>query len=204
MPWSPKETLVTVARSRYTLVVLGGCAILLYLRYAPPTAPWSPRAVAGYILPEPRVIERVVKETVTIPGPVRIKVVPKEKIRIVYRDLPTSGTLANDNAVVTAVATIPPSPDGGTAIAVLTQNQAGEGVGSIEYRPAARRFLQFKREFVGEAYYYPVGDRSLEAAVGVLPLRIGPIEVKAKAGIDVMRENSTIRGFVAIGGEIHF
>ena len=202
MPWSPKETLVTVAKSRYTLVVLGGCAILFWLRFAPPTAPWSPRSVAGYILPEPRVIERVVKETV--PGPVRIKVVPKEKIRIVYRDLPTSGTLANDNALVTAVATIPPSPDGGTAVAVLTQNQAGEGVGSIEYKPATPPFFKIKRAFSAEGWYFPAGNRVAEAALVVNPLRIGPVEVKGKVGVDMERESSTLRGFAGVGIEVKF
>jgi hypothetical protein len=148
------------------------------------------------------VIERVVKEIV--PGPERIRIVPKKVIVERWRDLPTPATIANENAVVTAVAVIPPSPDGGTAVAVLTQNQAGEGVGTIEYQKTPRRFLQIKREFRGEAYYYPVGDRQLEAALSVLPVRIGPVEVKIKAGIDVMRENATLQGFVAIGGEIQF
>jgi len=200
MKW--KETLATIVRSRFILGVLVGFVILCWLRYAPPTAPWSPQAIKGYILPEPKIITRIVKETV--PGPERIRIVPKKVIVERWHDLPTPATIANENAVVTAVATIPPSPEGGTAVAVLTPNQAGEGVGTIEYQPTPRKFVQFKREFVGEAYYYPVGDRSLEAAVGVLPVRIGPIEVKAKAGIDVMREDSAIRGFVAVGGEIHF
>ena len=117
--------------------------------------------------------------------------------------MPTPPTIEDNNAWVTAVCDIPPSPSGGTAVSVLTHTD-NVATGHIEFKAKPVPFVQFKREFVGEAYYYPVGDRSLEAAVGVLPVRIGPIEVKAKAGIDVMREDSAIRGFVAVGGEIHF
>jgi hypothetical protein len=158
--------------------------------------------VVGYVLPEPKVITKI--EKVDVPGPERIRIIPKEKIVIKYKDLPTSATVANPAAQVIAAADIPPSPDGGVAVAVLTPGADNVGVGSIEYQTAARKFLQFKREFVGEAYYFPVGDRQLEAALSVLPVRIGPVEVKIRAGIDVMKENSAIRGFVGVGGEIHF
>lgn len=196
------EKLTRVIPARWLLIAACGLLVLVWLRFAPPEVAWSPRSIAGYVLPEPKVITKIVKEVV--PGPERIRIVPKKVIVDRWHDLPTPATVANENAVITAVAEIPPSPEGGTAVAVLTPNQAGEGVGTIEYQPKPRKFLQFKREFVGEAYYYPVGDRQLEAAIGVLPLRIGPVEVKAKAGIDLMRDNSQIRGFVAIGGEIHF
>lgn len=200
--WKGWLTLVNRVPIRWVLLVAGGLVLILWLRYAPPTAPWSPQQVIGMVMPEPKVITKVEKQIV--PGPVRIRVIPKEVIVEKWRDLPTPATVSDPTAVVTAVATIPPSPDGGVALAVLRPGTDNVGVGSIEYRPAARRFLQVKREFVGEAYYYPVGDRQADAALGVLPLRIGPIEVKAKAGIALMREDSALKGFVAVGIEYHF
>jgi len=187
---------------RWIILALAIIAGFLWLRFAPPTAPWSPRSIVGYVLPEPKVITKI--ERVDVPGPVRIRTIVKEKIVEKYKDLPIPATMQDNTASVIAVATIPPSPDGGVALAVLRPGVDNVGVGSIEYRPAARRFLQFKREFVGEAYYLPVGDRQATAAVGVNPLRLGPVEVKMKVGIDLMRSDSAIKGFVAIGGEIHF
>ena len=187
---------------RWVLLALGGLALLLWLRFAPPTAPWSPHQVIGMVMPEPRTITKIEKQDV--PGPVRIRTIVKEKIVEKYRDLPTPATVADPSAQVIAVADIPPSPDGGVALAVLRPGADSVGVGTIEYRPAARRFLQVKREFVGEAYYYLAGDRTAQASLGVLPLRIGPVEVKVKAGIDLMRDDSSLKGFAAVGIEYHF
>ena len=200
--WEKFWTHVRVVPIRWLILALAIIAGLLWLRFAPPEAPWSPRSVVGYVLPEPKTITKI--ERVDVPGPVRIRTIVKEKIVEKYKDLPTTATLQDNSAQIIAAADIPPSPDGGVALAVLRPGADNVGVGTIEYRPTPRKFLQFKREFVGEAYYYPVGDRQLEAALGVLPVRIGPVEVKVKAGIDVMREDSALRGFVAVGGEIHF
>lgn len=202
MKWSEINPSTRAAGVRWGLIVSSGLLVLAWLRFAPPAAPWSPHQVIGMVMPEPKVIERIVK--VDVPGPERIRIIPKEKIVVKYKDLPTPATVANPSAQVTAVADIPPSPDGGVAVAVLTPGADNVGVGTIEYRPASRKFLQFKREFIGEAYYYPIGDRAAEVALSVLPLRIGPVEVKVKAGIDLMKQDSSIKGFVAIGGEIQF
>jgi hypothetical protein len=110
-----------------------------------------------------------------------------------------------DNAAsVIAVATIPPSPDGGVALAVLRPGVDNVGVGSIEYRPATPKFFQVKRAFSAEGWYFPAGDRVAEAALVVNPLRIGPVEIKGKVGVDMERETSTLRGFVGVGVEIKF
>lgn len=200
--WEKFWIRVRVVPIRWIVLVLAIIAGLLWLRFAPPTAPWSPRAIAGYVLPEPKVITKI--ERVDVPGPVRIRTIVKEKIVEKYKDLPTSATIQDNTASVIAVATIPPSPDGGVALAVLRPGVDNVGVGSIEYRPATRRFLQVKRDFYAEAYYYVAGDRLAEGSLGVNPLRLGPIEVKAKAGIDLMRQDSTLKGFVAVGFEYRF
>jgi hypothetical protein len=198
MKWSE----IPAPVAKWGLIALCVVLVLAWLRFAPPTSPWSPRSIAGYVLPESKVITKI--ERVDVPGPVRIRTIVKEKIVEKYKDLPIPATVANPAAVVTAVADIPPSPDGGVAVAVLTPGVDNVGVGSIEYRPAARRFLQIKREFVGEAYYYLAGDRTAQASLGVLPVRLGPVEVKLKAGIDLMREDSSLKGFAAVGIEVHF
>lgn len=184
------------------LLVLGFIVLILWLRFAPPDASWSPRRILGAIMPEPKVITRV--EKVIVPGPERIKIVPKKVIVDHWHDLPVSATVANENAVVTAVCEIPPSPEGGTAISVLETGADNVATGRIEYQQKPTKFLQVKRAFYAEAYWLPVGDRQAEAALGVNPMRLGPVEVKAKAGIDLMRDDSTIKGFVAVGGEIRF
>jgi hypothetical protein len=200
--WEKFWTRVKVVPIRWVLLVLGGLAVILWMRFALPTAPWSPQRIAGYVLPEPKVITKI--EKVDVPGPERIRVIPKEKIVIKYRDLPTPATMQDNSAQVTAVADIPPSPDGGVAVAVLRPDSAGVGVGSIEYRPAQPKFFQVKRAFSAEGWYFPAGNRIAEAALIVNPLKIGPVEVKAKAGVDMERETSTLRGFVGVGVEVRF
>jgi len=89
---------------------------------------WLPICVSGPVesLVAPKVArdanaepKEVVKiERVVVEGPPQIKIIPKESVRIIYRDLPTPPTVANENAVVTAVCDIPPSPQGGTAVSV--------------------------------------------------------------------------------------
>ena len=199
MPWKIPASPVPI---RWIVLALAIIAGLLWLRFAPPTAPWSPRSIVGYVLPEPKVITKI--ERVDVPGPVRIRTIVKEKIVEKYKDLPTSATMQDNTASVIAVATIPPSPDGGVALAVLRPGVDNVGVGSIEYRPAAPKFLQFKRAFSAEGWYFPAGNRVAEAALVVNPLRIGPVEIKAKIGADMERETSTLRGFAGVGFEVKF
>jgi len=194
-------TLVPGVLSRYIPVALVIVAALLYLRYAPDSLrPWGNAPQVAVQPKDPAVkIERV-----EVPGPVRVRVIEKIKYVDRFPEALTPATVQDNAAQVIASATIPPSVAGGTASAILRYGADGVGIGSIEYRPATPRFLQVKRDFFGEAWYYVVGDRQAQAAVGVNPLRIGPVEVKGKAGIDLMRQDSSIRGFVAIGAEIHF
>jgi hypothetical protein len=169
------EKLTRVVPARWLLIALCGLLVLAWLRFAPPAAPWSPRSVAGYVLPEPRVITKI--EKVDVPGPERIRIIPKEKIVVKYRDLPTPATVANPAAVVTAVADIPPSPDGGVAVAVLTPGADNVGVGSIEYRPATPPFFKVRREMGVRAGF---GTGGIIGELYVRPARIGPIEIEGR------------------------
>ena len=167
--------------------IIGACAIIaviLWLRYAPPTAPWSPHQVIGMVMPEPRTITKIEKQDV--PGPVRIRTIVKEKIVEKYRDLPTPATVADPSAQVIAVADIPPSPDGGVALAVLRPGADSVGVGTIEYRPATPKFWQVKKEFGVRA---GMGTGGLVVGeVYVHPLRVGPINVEGRAFVN--RDNA--------------
>ena len=174
MKW--KETLVTIAKSRLLLAVLVSCAILLWLRYAPPTAPWSPQSIIGRIMPEPRVITKV--EKVVIQGPERIRIVPKEKIVEIYRDLPTPETVADNAAVVISVADIPPSPAGGTAIAVLRDGKDNVAVGHIEYKPKKIPFFALQKAF-GFRGGVGSGGKILTEAYAQ-PVRLGPVFVEIR------------------------
>lgn len=178
-------------------------AVLVWLRFAPPDAVWSPRSIIGAVMPKPKVVE--MWYPVVVPGPTKgIKAIPKEKIAEKYGGLPTPNTLSDNSSIVTEVAEIPPSPAGGTALAVLCVGSDNVGVGSIEYQPRTPPFIQFKRSFGAEAWWFPAGPNVAEAALVVNPLRIGPVEVKAKVGVDMQREDSGVKGFVAVGGEIKF
>ncbi len=199
MSWKESIRAIPV---KWGLIALCGLLVLAWLRYAPPTAPWSPHQVIGMVMPEPKVITKI--ERVTVQGPERIRIIEKIKYIEKMPDVLTPSTVQDNAAHVIASATIPPSVAGGTASAILRTGQDGVGVGSIEYRPATPRFLQVKRDFFGEAYYYVVGDRQASAAVGMNPLRLGPVEVKVKAGVDLLRDTAQLRGFVAVGAEIHF
>ena len=200
MKWRGKEIPVGVVK--WGLIALCVLLVLAWLRFAPPAAPWSPQAIRGYVLPEPKVITKI--EKVEVPGPERIRIIPKDRIVVKYRDLPTPATVANPAAQVTAVADIPPSPDGGVAVAVLTPGADNVGVGSIEYQPATPKFWQIKRAFSAEGWYFPAGNRIAETAIIVNPLRIGSVEVKAKIGVDMERDTSALRGFAGVGIEVKF
>lgn len=191
-----------LALIRWGSLALGIIAVVLWIRFAPPTAPWSPHRIIGMAMPEPRVITKV--EKVIVPGPERIKVIPKEKIVEYYNDLPTPATVADNAAVVIAVADTPPAPEGGTAISVLRTGPDNVATGHIEFQPKKAPFFAIKRAFSAEGWYFPAGNRVAEAALIVNPLRIGPVEVKAKVGADMERESSTLRGFVGVGVEIKF
>jgi hypothetical protein len=196
--------LPTPVKGVLTHCIVGALVIavgLIYLRFAPDSLrPWtnSPQPATQPKDPAAKV------ERVEVPGPVRVKVIEKIKYVDRFPDVLTPSTVQDNSAQVIASATIPPSPAGGTASAILRTGPDGVGVGSIEYRAAKPRFLQVKKSFGAEGWYYPVGDRQAEASLVANPLRIGPIEVKVKVGAAVMRDNSQIRGFVAVGGEWQF
>jgi len=197
MVWKDK---IPAGSVKWGLIALCVLCVLAYLRFAPDSLkPWT-NAPQPAIQPKDPVanIERIY-----IPGPERVRVIETIKYLEKVPGALTPATIADNNAHVVASAKIPPSFAGGVATGIL-RIQDGVGTGSIEWKPATPRFLQVKKSFGAEGWYYPIGDRQAEASLVANPLRIGPIEVKAKVGAAIMRENAEIRGFVAIGGEWRF
>ena len=176
MPWLSKS--IPAWAVKWGLIALCVVAVLSYLRFVPPESPWGPRRIVGAVMPEPREIVRI--EKVTIPGPTRIKVIPKEVIVERWRDLPTPSTVADNASVVTAIADIPPSPAGGTAISIL-RTVDNVATGSIEYQAKAVPFWQLKKEFGLRAGMGTGG--LIIGEVYVHPLRVGPVHIEGRGFI---------------------
>ena len=161
----------------WVLLVFGTIALILWLRFAPPDAYWSPQQLIGMQMPEPKVITKIEKQLVE--GPKKISVIPKKKVAEVYKDLPTPPTLADNNAVVTAVCEIPPSPQGGTAVSVLTTGPDNVAVGSIEYKAKKTPFFALQR-VIGLRGGIGSGGKILGEAY-VQPVRLGPASIELRA-----------------------
>jgi len=127
-------------------------------------------------MPEPRVITKV--EKIVIQGPERIRIVPKESIRIIYKDLPTPETLSDNASVVTAVCDIPPSPAGGTAIAVLRDGKDNVAVGHIEFQPKRVPFFAVQKIFGARAGMGTGG--LILGEIYAQPVRLGPASVEVR------------------------
>ena len=173
MPW--KESIPAWA-ARSGLIVLCVLLVVAYLRFVPPSNPWSPQSIIGRIMPEPRVITRV--EKVVIQGPERIRIIPKESVRIIYKDLPTPETLSDNASVVTAVCDIPPSPAGGTAIAVLRDGKDNVAVGHIEFQPKRVPFFAVQKIFGARAGMGTGG--LILGEIYAQPVRLGPASVEVR------------------------
>jgi len=125
-------------------------------------------------MPEPKEVVKI--EKVIVPGPPEIKIIPKERIVEYYNDIPTPQTIADNNAWVTAVCDIPPSPQGGTAVSVLTGTD-NVAVGHIEFKAKPVPFFQVKREFGIRGGY---GTEGIIGEMYVRPVRVGPVDLEGR------------------------
>jgi hypothetical protein len=159
---------------RWGLIALCVVSALAYLRFAPDSLkPWTNAPqVAGQPKDPAAKVERV-----EVLGPVRIKVIEKIKYVDRFPDVLTPSTVQDNAAHVIASATIPPSPAGGTASAIL-RTVDGVGVGSIEYRAATPPFFAIQKEF-GVRAGMGTGGLIL-GEIYARPLRIGTITVEVR------------------------
>jgi len=172
MSWKEK---IPAGVVKWGLIALCGVAVLSYLRFAPDSLkPWTN---APQVAVQPKDPAAKV-ERVEVPGPVRIRVIEKKVYVDRFPEVLTPSTVQDNSAQVIASATIPPSPAGGTASAILRTGPDGVGVGSIEYRPATPKFFALQKEFGVRA---GMGTGGL--IIGELyarPLRIGPVTVEIR------------------------
>ena len=171
MPW---KILAPGALIRLALLVFVTLVLFLWLRFAPPDAYWSPHQLIGMRMPEPVKITQI--EKVEVECPKKLRVIPKKKVAEVYKDLPTPPTIENPTAWVTAVCDIPPSPQGGTAVSVLTGTD-NVAVGHIEYKAKPVPFFQVKRELGIRGGY---GTEGIIGEMYVRPLRLGIMDLEGR------------------------
>ena len=81
MPWTESTR---AWGARWGLIALFVLLVVAYLRFADPSSPWSPQKLLGMRMPEPKEVVKI--ERVVVEGPPQIKIVPKESVRVVYRD----------------------------------------------------------------------------------------------------------------------
>jgi len=172
--WARLRTRAGIARMNWVFTVLVICVVILWLRFVPPNAPWSPHRLIGMRMPEPKEVVKI--ERVVVEGPPQIKIIPKESVRIIYRDLPAPPTLEDNNAWVTAVCDIPPSPQGGTAVSVLTGTD-NVATGHIEFKAKPVPFFQVKRELGIRGGY---GTEGIIGEMYVRPVRVGPMDLEGR------------------------
>jgi hypothetical protein len=65
-------------------------------------------------------------------------------------------------------------------------------------------FFEIKKEFYVQGRYLFTGKNSLEADLVANPLRVGPVEIEAGAGLEVRRDDSTLGARGWIGASYHF
>ena len=172
MPWKEK---IPAWVARWGLIALCVVAVLSYLRFAPDyLKPWTNAPQPATQPKDPAAkIERI-----EVPGPVRIRAIKKSEYINKFPDVLTPSTVQDNAAHVIASATIPPSPAGGTASAILRYGPDGVGTGNIEWKPARPPFFQIKKEFGVRA---GMGTGGL--IIGELyarPLRVGPVDIEAR------------------------
>ena len=191
-----KNVLAKYWWSGYLLTALVVVCALLWLRFAKPTATYNPTPQPVQVAKEAKAAKKVSKRTVK-PGPEQlITLDPVEAAEALKMpDLATG----QDN--VLAIVTIPPSGESPvTAVSTLTP----QGEGKIVYRQEPQPFFRLQRGLGVSARYLFVGRNIAEMEVVATPLRIGPVEVQAGAGVEVRREDSALGARGWIGAEYRF
>jgi len=172
MDW--KKIFSSVMSNNVVVIALIVAGLIAYAKYAPDSMkPWTNAPQVAVQPKDPAAnVERV-----EVPGPVKVTVIPKKKYTEKLPDVLTPATVQDNSAQVIASATIPPSPAGGTASAIL-RTVDGVGVGSIEYRAATPRFFAVQKEFGVRA---GMGTGGLVVGeVYARPLRIGPVNIEIR------------------------
>ena len=192
MTWKEIKTRAWTAFLHYIPVALVILAVLLYLRFAKPTQPYTPTPQPVQVAQPVKVIEKWQIKTVEVPGPPRLVVLPKAELAVRLK-MPELASLDNGTSVISAV-NVPPW--GGPTTAVTTLSQSGEAQTLLRREPMP--FFSLKREFEARARYLFVGVNMVETDLVARPLRVGPVEVEGGVGVEIRRQDSALgaRGWI--------
>lgn len=181
----------------WVLLVLVGLAGGFYLWLAPPKIIYQEKPGPVRYVPTPRVVERVQRELVPVHG--KIEFFPKEDVAKKMK-MPDLNKFPDN---VTAVGEVPPHTGKTSVICTLGQGLDNTWRGRIIMRQEPTKFLELKKEFWVEANYNVIGHNRFEGAIVANPLRTGPIEWTAKAGVGARHDGKT-EAIVGIGLRYHF
>lgn len=163
------------------MAVLGGLAVLLYLRFAPPVQPYDPTPQPVATANEPKVITKTVIKKVLTPGPERIVYLPTPEVDEALPGAVSPDVAKDNDARILAVAEIPPHDGKTTALAIMRTDREGTATTRIDYRQMPPPFFAVKKEFGARAGISTggVGIAELYAR----PLRVGPVNVEVRGWV---------------------
>lgn len=194
MTW--KDSAVAWLRPFLPIALLAIVA-MLFIRYAPEgMKPWVQKPGPVTIAQPPKEVVKWRVKTVEVPGPARLVVLNKAELATALK-MPELASLDNGTHVLSAVS-VPRSAGSTTAVTTLSPDGHAQTILRQEPTP----FFELKREFQLSGRWLLTGVNQIEAEVVARPLRIGPVELEAGAGVEVRRENSTM-GFRSYVGAVY-
>jgi hypothetical protein len=172
------------------LLALAIAAAIIYIRYVRPATPiYVTVPGSTQIVPVPKIIRTV--ETVTVPGPERIVLLPSSVVieRMKWPEL------GKDN--VLAVGEVAPYR-GKTSVAAVASVSDNAMTTRLVSRQEAMPFIGWEREFHGGLWYGLAGRNKIVAEVEFLPLRIGPVYPSIKGTLG-MEDGGAGNGQILVG-----
>lgn len=176
------------------LALVASLAFIAYLKYVPKDD--SNRTEPGPVqyVPVIKTVEKI--KTVSVPGPERVVFIPKSELVGSLKMPELEKTPDN----VLSVGRVNPS-DGPTTV-VSTLSPTGEGHILIRQEPP--KFFQLKKEFRAEARYLFAGRNLVELDLVANPVRVGPVNILAGAGVEVRRDDSSFGARAFVGFQYKF
>lgn len=185
------------ASTLWAIVALGSLAAGLYLYLAKPRVVYRDVPGPVKVVAVPKVVEKVTKELVPIKG--QIEFFNKERVAEKL-DMPE---LNQEGGGVIAVGEVGPHSGKTTVVSLLGEGHDNVMRGKLIMRQEPSPFFAFQKSFRAEAWWNPVGHNVIEGAIVASPLRIGPIHVQGKVGLNVDGD-SHVDAVVGIGIQYQF
>lgn len=183
---------------RWGVPVAIALAGIAYARYAPRETVYQPGPTSTRYIHVPKTVERVKRELVPVTA--RIEIFDKAKVAEALK-MPE---LKDVPGMVVAAGEVPPSLGKTSVAAILSPTEDNVLKGSLLTRAMPPPFFQIKKKFSAEVGYDFVGRDSMSAALVANPLRVGPVQLKAKGGVVMDRETGQVHGKAGIYGEWEF